>query len=307
MSNICKYYYKKKLTDKQRQNKKDLALKRLIKKINVDKLDKKAIKNTFEILDEIYFDNQISERINDINAKMSFDVSNRLSCTAGYCEYSWKTDYYGNKKWKFKLIISNKIINNLFSNKESALKINGLKCRNKLECYLNLYQHELIHLLLFVFCLDKGKDYGGHTDTFIKIANNLFGHTEYKHNLLCGDADKNEIDDAKFRKEVQLGDEIKSKKIKDKIYQGPVFRLTSKYAYILLPKNRKIGIPYYLIEKIVKKNNKKTDFKIKEGMKVKFILKGKEVSGKVVKVNKTRIRVDVEGKLWNVPLELIYN
>ena len=306
MSNICKYYYKKKLTDKQKEDKESKALKRLEKKININKLDKKAVKNTFEILDDIYFDNKISERIDEMDAKLSFAVSNRLSCTAGYCEYSWKPDYYGNKKWKFKLTISTKIINNIFSKKESSLKINGLKCYNRLECYLNLYQHELIHLLLFVFCFKKGKDYGGHTDTFIKISHNLFGHTEYKHNLLCGDADQNDKDDTKFRKEVELGDEIKSKKIKDKIYQGSVFKLTSKYAYILLPKNRKIGIPYYLIDKIVKKNKKKKDFKIKEGMTVKFILKGKEVSGKVVKINKTTIRVEVDGKLWNVPLELIY-
>lgn len=306
MSDICKYYYKKKLTDKQRNEKKIKTLKKLEKKIDINKLDKKAVKETFKILDDIYFDNRIGDRIENMDAKLSFAVSNRLSCTAGYCEYSWQSDYYGNKKWKFKLTISTKIINNLFSNKESALKINGLKCYNKLECYLNLYQHELIHLLLLVFCFKKGKDYGGHTDTFTKIVFNLFGHTEYKHNLLCGDADKNEENENKFKKEIEIGDEIKSKKIKDKIYQGPVFKLTTKYAYILLPKNRKIGLPYYLIDKIVKKNKKKKDFVIKEGMTVKFILKGKEVSGKVVKINKTRIRVDVNGKLWNVPLELIY-
>ena len=146
MSNICKYYYKKKLTDKQRDSKKMNALKKLGKKIDINKLNKKAIKNTFEILDDIYFDNQISERLDEIDAKISFDVSNRLSCTAGYCEYFWKTDYYGNKRWKFKLVISTKIINNLFSNKETSLKINGLKCSNKLECYLNLYQHRIFQL-----------------------------------------------------------------------------------------------------------------------------------------------------------------
>ena len=98
MSDICKFYYKKKLTDKQKEVKKNKVLSKLQKNINIDKLDKKAVKETFKILDEIYFDNQISERIEDMEAKLSFDVSNRLSCTAGYCEYSWKSDYYGNKK-----------------------------------------------------------------------------------------------------------------------------------------------------------------------------------------------------------------
>merc|ERR1711871_1578595 len=98
-----------------REVKKSKALSKLQKNINIDKLDKKAVKETFKILDEIYFDNQISERIEDMEAKLSFDVSNRLSCTAGYCEYSWKSDYYGNKNWKFqlKLLIVYFLIKNL--------------------------------------------------------------------------------------------------------------------------------------------------------------------------------------------------
>lgn len=190
------------------------------------KIKKKLLKNYQKM-----FSIKISKRIKDMDAKISFEASNRLSCTAWRCEYKLKKDYYGNEHWKFKIIISSKIINNLFSNNEKTLKINGIKCFNKLECYVNLYEHELIHLLIYIFCIEKGRDYGGHTPTFKNIAYNLFRHTDYKHNLLCGDSEKNEKDMEKFKKEVEIGDTIISKVIKGKIYEGIVFKLTSKYVY----------------------------------------------------------------------------
>ena len=47
---------------------------------------------------------------------------------------------------------------------------------------------------------------------------------------------------------------------------------------------------------------RKKILKLKNEVIVKFILKGNEV----FKINKNTIRVEVDGKLWNVPLELIY-
>ena len=71
----------------------------------------------------------------------------------------------------FEIEISKPIINNIFLEKKiKSLKINGLHCFDRLECYINLFQHEIVHLLIAIFCTKDGYGMGGHTVMFRNIA-----------------------------------------------------------------------------------------------------------------------------------------
>jgi hypothetical protein len=55
-----------------------------------------------------------------------------------------------------------------------------LYCYNPLDCLLNTFYHELVHLIIFVLCPQYNVP-GGHSNEFKKIMNNLFGHTDFRH------------------------------------------------------------------------------------------------------------------------------
>lgn len=314
-NNICSYYADNHLKKKDMQSKKNKVYTYLLQNVfhqeNFNNLSIKDVKATFKIIDEIYFYNEISKRIKLMGAKLEFDASNRLSCTAGFCEYKYKKilDEITNSYiliWNFKLTMSSKIITNLFKNNEKILKINGLKCKNRLECYINLFEHEIIHLLMIIYCFEKSKEYGGHNKTFVNIVYNLFGHTDYKHQLLCGDAEQNEQDTSKFKDILKIGDIIITKTIKGEKKEGEIINLTSKYVYIKLANGKIYGYLYGLIDKILKSGKKSNKIqKIQLNSIVKFNLKGKIVSGKILKLNKKTVIVKIDDKKWSIPHSLI--
>lgn len=96
---------------------------------------------------------------------------------------------------------------------EMSLSINGLQCYNRLECYISIFEHELTYLIIMIFCPKLG-----HTETFIHIVNNLYGHTEYKHMLSYGDYETLKLNIDKIKTNIEIGDYVISKEIKNIIY-----------------------------------------------------------------------------------------
>ena len=215
------------------------------------KINDSDIKKTFEILDNIYFNNNIIDYIKVTNSTLNFSASSRLKKTAGFCKWEKFINGYGDFDYgNFEIQISKPIIDNLFSDKKTkSLKINGVHCFDKLECFINLYQHEITHLLITIFCEDYGRGMGGHTHMFKNIVYNLFGHTDYKHLLLDGDSIQME-DDILFNKtNIEIGDYVISKEINNKIIEGVVEKVAQKYVYIKQKNNKIIGITFYKIKK----------------------------------------------------------
>jgi hypothetical protein len=265
----------------------------------------------------VYFNNNISKRITETNSSLTFSVSSKLTTTAGRCDYRYWLDenknfLYGN----YDIKISKPIIENIFSKKEKSLKINGLSCFDRLECYINLFQHEIIHLLINLFCYKEGVNQGGHTNVFKSIVYNLFGHTDYKHLLLSGDSKELEELELFNRTNIEIGDYVISKSIKNNTFEGYVFKLTKNYVYFELNDKRQ-GIRYDMIEKIKKNKDKKliktnvlSDDEIKKKLKVGDIVKvklnNKIQNGEIVSINKSRATIIMEdGKKWYIPYRLI--
>ena len=324
--NYCLELIKSKNTDNFKKEKTKLVYDYLLKNIfkTVDfKLTNKHVRETFIILDKIYFNYNISKFIKNTISRITFNATNKLSKTAGFCKWKYFLDSYGNFDYGiYEIQISKKIIDSLFSDKKiKALKINGLNCYDKLECYINLYQHEIIHLLISIFCIKDGEGMGGHTQMFKAIAYNLFGHTEYKHLLLAGDSLQME-EEIKFNKlNLELGDIIETKEIKGDVWIGEVTALNKKYVRFLLHNTKNKGkewnLQYNYINKINKKTKRKilktsklTPEEIKKKLKINDTvyvnLKGKIIKGIVLKLGSTRASIKFDDcKKWYIPYNMI--
>ena len=323
MKNVCYDildYVKYDKNEIEKNNKKVYnELKKFLKGNNKTfNVSEKLIEKTFYVMDKIYFSNEISKFIKKSNSTLLF-VINPMKTAAGMCKYSAYYDEYGEIRYgDFEIQIANNIVNNLFNEKNvKSLKINGLHCFDRLECYINLYQHEIIHLLTAIFCHNDVKKQGGHTIVFRNIVYLLFGHTEYKHALMEGDSIKNEKKLEFNKLNVEIGDSIITKELKNKKISGKVIKKCIKNI-VIDTKDGNYIISYSLIDKIkkgkksknkiIKKSNLSEDEirkKLKINSKIKVKLRGDVVDGKVLKINPKRALIEVNGEKWNFPYNLI--
>ena len=135
----------------------------------------------------------------------------------------------------------------MFNNGEQSLKINGIECFNRLECYISVYEHEILHLVLLLFCKNYDKKSGGHTKAFKLIANNLFSHTLTKHMLLSGDCKLND----NIKKNIKVGSYVITKEHNNNVYKGIVVKVNTKTIMIKLDNGNTGRISFSLVDKII--------------------------------------------------------
>lgn len=317
-SNICDCYSKHKLPQKELDSKKAKVyskLKKVFTSPNFHKLTDKHVKETFNIIDEVYFDNFISKYMKQNNINLGLKSSHKLTCTAGQCK--WITEHHTGKT-NYSLVISAAIIEKVFSKNEKSLKINGLHCLDRLECYISIFEHEITHLLIQLFCPEEGVGTGGHTKTFRHIVNNMYGHTEYKHDLLSGDAVTVENNIKYFKDNIEIGDTIVAQ-YKDKTFTGEVLKLGGKSVTIHdNVSNKRYNISYGIISKLIKNPESKMkqdktkeptsnlDHNLKIGSKVQVKIRGRVEDGTIIKINPTKVKIQLDnGEKWNVPYSLL--
>jgi|TARA_B100000524_G_scaffold345916_1_gene245278 hypothetical protein len=324
--NYCEELLSKAISEKEKREKTkfvyDFLLKNVFKKTKFE-LTNKHVKDTFIILDKVYFNYNISKFIKKTNSRISWKATSKLTKTAGFCKYKYFSDNYGNFDYGiYEINISKKIIDNIFDNKKiKSLKINGLHCKDRLECLINLYQHEITHLLIAIFCTKDGIGMGGHTRMFKNLAYNLFGHTEYKHFLLDGDSLKTEEEIKTNKTNLEIGDKIKTKEIKNTYFKGEVISLSKDRVKIVITegkhKDKYLSLCYSYVDKIEKKSkqkliksNKLSPEEIKKKLKINDIVKvnirGKISKGTIVNIGSTRASIIFQdGKKWYVPYNMI--
>lgn len=72
---------------------------------------------------------------------------------------------------------------NLLQNFKKGMKLGGFECDNLTQCLQIALEHEMTHLVIFLFCRNSNlTDY--HGPLFQTMVMNLFGHTEMHHEIL---------------------------------------------------------------------------------------------------------------------------
>ena len=144
MKDYCNKLIKNKNSDEWKTNnfKKiyEYLLNNIVKIVDF-KVTNNIVKKTFKLLDKVYFKNNISKFIRDTDSTITFNASSKLKKTAGFCKWNTYIDKYGDFDFGiYEIQISKPIIDNLFTDKKiNSLKINGLNCFDRLECYINYF------------------------------------------------------------------------------------------------------------------------------------------------------------------------
>jgi len=243
-----------KYSPKEIVQKRNLILEKVFKKCDLDcvnftKITPKLIRKTFKLYDKYFFDNAIRKLLDHYKMTIEYKPSNTLSSTAGKVFI---------KNYHVKFEISNKIISNLFTNKkDKKLSLGGLFCKNRLQCFQIVCEHEMIHVVQIIYYNDRFIKEGPHGAVFKELVKNIFGHTDIKHYLRLGDISQHK--NKETSKTIQLGDivtyNIFDRKTKKNLtYKGVVVEKNNKKT-VIQDCEKFIGfvIPYHLLQKTGKK------------------------------------------------------
>lgn len=208
-------------------------------------IDAADLSYLFEVFDNTYFAGSLWKRICDDHGVLKFQFSSRKAThKAGVCKRRG-SDY--------EIILYASIFNDLFLDESHKSYIsNGMPCHSRLECLLNVFAHELCHLILLHFCkrdplIQSEKSHG---PTFQRFVRHLFGHTEFRHALSNQNVNSKSTSDTKsivealYRKnkdhtfKINLGG-------KGDIVDGKIVRLNPKRAKVYIPSTQKTwGVGY---------------------------------------------------------------
>lgn len=192
-------------------------------------LDKNHIKLLYELYDKFFLNNECEKLIKEKKYKLEFKVGYGKK-RIGYCKRLDRQTYL--------ISISNMLTKLNFNNK---LNINGIDVDNRLDALLILFEHELIHLYMFLkgWYDIKDKYYLPHGKLFKTLVRRLFGHTKVRHQLDENKQIKNK-NDFNLKQKVCF-DYKKAKK------SGIIIKLNPKRAKILLDNNIIMLVPYSLL------------------------------------------------------------
>ncbi len=224
-----------------------------IKLDNFPTIADKDIKLIFELYDSHFFDSYFIK--NNIIEKMAFDISSKMTSAGG------KLIYYKITKTnpiQFRMRISSFLIFNSFKNykdnldKDISVNLAGFETKNRLEALLHIIEHEIIHLIEFLAFNDSSCK----KDNFKKLANQIFGHTAFTHQLLTGQLE------ALQEYDLRVNDWVKFT-FDGKNYTGIIHRITKRATVMALDEK---GIykdnkgnrftKYYILLKYLKKLDK---------------------------------------------------
>ena len=135
--------------------------------------------NLFDSYDSSFFQKALKQIMITKNITLNIEYSEKMTKTGGHCEKNGCI---------YTIRISAPVIMNTFRNGERAHPANGSQCYDRLECLMNIFEHELIHFVIGITHGHVKKDpiYGSHGLFFQQLAMAYFGHTEFTHSLNSG-------------------------------------------------------------------------------------------------------------------------
>ncbi|AYV75196.1 MAG: hypothetical protein Terrestrivirus1_70 [Terrestrivirus sp.] len=209
----------------------------LVKKIldSHQSISTSSIRDCFNAIDTIFFNRTITEKINKDNYILAFDFTNKLKKRAGQFVYSYQTP-------KLRIDVSKIILDEIFKDDIKVVEIGGVKLRDLNDVLVNIMQHEMLHLILFLLrnhplIANDKKVSSGHTKIFKILAKNIFGHVRVTHDLLKGDIEKFNESNAQAKVNINIGDSVKCTIVNknnknNKIFEGKIVKIGSKYVVV---------------------------------------------------------------------------
>ena len=112
---------------------------------------------------------------------IQFRWSKRMTSTGGKTVRTIHVDRStGAQHTRYEIVLSSTLLFQTFNDLQRPIRVTGLLCTNRLQAMQRILEHEMIHLVEMLVW----KDSCCAAPRFQAIAQNLFGHTEHKHDLI---------------------------------------------------------------------------------------------------------------------------
>jgi hypothetical protein len=137
-------------------------------KDNVSKMNNTDLYKIFKSYDKQCFNGDIEKYLNKKKYSLKFKTGNNDTfSTEGFCIF--KNCYY---------VISIPV--DKFKSVNGLTNVAGDYCKDQLECLQRVLEHEIVHLIIFLFCGDLNVA-DQHGRLFMSFVGDIFHHTDHRH------------------------------------------------------------------------------------------------------------------------------
>ena len=192
---------------------------------NFTQLSVKNLHYLYQLYDFEFFNNKLNHHLLLTNGLLLFDISDRMTKTAGKCKSIKELHSSGISTSTYSIKISTAIILDTFVSKNSPLACNGLLCKDRIDCLMIVFEHELMHFVIRsnINISEPSAIYSSHGKLFKQLVYAYFNHTGVTHGLLDIIVDKGQF---------KIGDSVKFTLSKQGLITGTIKKLNPKRAVI---------------------------------------------------------------------------
>jgi len=147
----------------------------LLRQARFSEIDAQEMRSVFASYDRLFFAGGLGEALRQTSAELDFRFSTRMTRAAGRTRF-----HYGARPVRFDITLSAHLLANSFADVERSIVVNGVACDDRVDAFLRVFEHELIHLLEY---LEWGSS-SCRRRRFQQLARSHFGHTEFGHRLV---------------------------------------------------------------------------------------------------------------------------
>jgi hypothetical protein len=196
LDDVCAYYQMTRLSESEIRRGRELIARKWLERSRsayFETLSEADLEHLFALYDAEFFAGAFGRKMAAEGHELELVPSNMLSKTAGRCTYDPTRRRH---RCTYTIEISRKVLRDAFRAPNVQYPVGGLVCRSRLECMQLTLEHEMVHLLMYMWhrCNDPvkrrtprtvvdGLVLGGHGRTFKRLVLHMFGHTAIRHGI----------------------------------------------------------------------------------------------------------------------------
>ncbi|CAK7994751.1 Hypothetical protein POVR1_LOCUS275 [uncultured virus] len=189
----------------------------------------------FQLYDRVFFSSSISDLMRQKNYQLAIRYNSRLTKTGGHCKKISSSTY--------DIEIATHVVLGTFRHGEKSYSSNGLLCYDRLDCLMNVFEHELVHYFIMITHGHIKGDpvYKSHGLYFQQLVKAYFGHTAFRHALLS------KIEEVGKPEDFKVDDCVTFTWKDGSLTTGKIMKLNPKRAVVFLSAQKSVSVSYIMM------------------------------------------------------------